>query len=135
MRSIRIFFRRMNEVPGFRPIFKDDGKFSHREIFMKFVNGNPIHSEQTFNSVPLDYEKAPVTVHHKQFDTINFRRFVRFTIEKSRARAGRPINGRRESSYKYASKHILAKRRLRNPDGSFSLVKLEDEHVQSIANE
>jgi hypothetical protein len=124
----------MNDVPGFRPIVQDDGKRSHWEIFEGFVNKKDSEVPHTTSLVPMDYEKAPITVHHKQFEVINFRRCVRYEIEKSRAISGRPINGRRAFSYKYVTKHIQAQRRLRNPNGSFSLVKLEEEHVHSIAD-
>ena len=125
----------MNEIRGFRPIVKDDGMTSHWEIFESFVRNGETVGNNVEGNYPVDFSKAPITVHHKQFDTINFRRFVRFEIEKSRFKTGRPLNGRRKSSYKYVSKHNQAKRRIRNPNGSFSLVKLEDDHVHSITNE
>ncbi len=124
----------MNDIPGFRPIVKDDGMHSHWEVFEAFVKRGEKVVDHAECAYPIDHQKAPMTTHHKQFDTINFRRFVRFSVEKSRSLSGRALNGRRQKSYKYVSKHNQAKRRLRNPNGSFSLMKPEGDHVHSITD-
>jgi hypothetical protein len=127
------FCRRMNDIPGFRQIFRDDGTVSHEELFTKYVKSpTQLHDHRMSSNVPIDPSKAPITVNPKQFEAINFRRAVRYEIEKSRSVAGRPINGRRAHSYKYLTKHLVANGRLRNPDGSFSLVKTDDQHIYSI---
>lgn len=125
----------MNDIPGFRRIIKDDGMVSMKELFRSFILGNESQSLQRDDgNVPIDPTKVPITVHPKQFEIINFRRMIRSEIEGSRIRAGRPINGRRQRKFKYVSKHLQASRRVRNPNGSFTVVQLEEEHVHSIAN-
>ena len=125
----------MNDIPGFRRIVKDDGIICMKELSRGFILARDRQrADGGEDGVPIDPSKVPITVHPKQFDVINFRRLVRSEIERSRIRSGRPINGRRERQFKYVSKHLQASRRVRNPNGSFTVVKLEEEHVHSIAN-
>lgn len=108
------------EVTKYRPIIKDAGRHTQNEIDIDSMKGtHAVKADYAVNEVPIDYSLVPRLVNAQQFEAINFRRRVRFTIEKERIRAGRPVDGGRTETYKHFGRHAHAMNRVRQKGGAF----------------
>jgi hypothetical protein len=108
------------EVTKYRPIVRDDGSVTQKQLLLEFMTGGHEESASSAADPEHDYSLVPRLVNAKQFDVIQFRRRVRRVIETERIRVGRPIDGSRTEKYKYYSKHVHAKNRVREKGGSFA---------------
>ncbi len=107
------------EVTKYRRIVKDDGTVTQKEIVLQCMSMNKDYKDAISADVPIDHSLVPRLVNARQFDVINFRRKVRFAIEKERIRCGRPADGSRTEKYKSYGKHVHALNRVREKGGSF----------------
>jgi hypothetical protein len=124
------------KVLPFRAIVPDDGKTSQKQLFDGFIS----LVEMTTNSgsvpaVPIAGDLVPRLVNPKQFDVIQFRRQVQFCMEERRVSCGMRPDGVRIGEYKCVQRHIIAKRRPRNPSGTFQTGAAESKNeLASICN-
>ncbi len=103
----------------FRPIVPDTGNVSLIDIFRGRRLPQLKEIDLTQLSYPHNFDHVCFAVNTRQFDIIQLRRSVRHTIEFARMQAGKPVDGRRITTFKYVNKHRHAKSRSRNEAGLF----------------
>lgn len=117
----------------FRQIRSNTGSKTEEDLFIGFTRDNRSGSKQASEcEVIISPDLVPRLVCDKQFEVIRMRRRVQMFIEKQRLAMGHRADGLREGRFKHIRKHIVAKARRRDPQGTF--VSGRTKHILSISN-